>query len=196
MVTKAEVRAVALGKLALPPIGVLWDIGAGSGSVAVEAAFLCPGLTVFAVEERHDDVARITENAARAGSDLRVVHGSAPGACEGLPDPDRVFVGGGGLDVLDAALARLRPEGRIVATFAALDRASGAADRLGNLTQISVGRGRTLPDGSWRLAAENPVFVAWGPDDHDDHEQAADSVDSANSANTEPLFGLTSEGPP
>ena len=190
MVTKAEVRAVALGKLALPPTGVLWDVGAGSGSVAVEAASLCPGLTVFAVEERHDDAARITENAARFGADLRVVHGRAPEACEGLPDPDRVFVGGGGLDVLDAALARLRVDGRIVATFAALDRASGAADRLGNLTQISVGRGRTLPDGSWRLAAENPVFVAWGPDDH---EQAAPGDDPAN---TGPPPGVTTGGPP
>jgi precorrin-6Y C5,15-methyltransferase (decarboxylating) len=132
--------------------------------VAVEAASLCPGLVVFAVEARADDVARIAENAARWGADLRIVHGRAPEVCEGLPDPDRVFVGGGGLDVLDAALARLRPGGRMVATFAALDRATGAAGRLGNLTQLSLARGQTLPDGSWRLAAENPVFVAWGPD--------------------------------
>lgn len=163
MVTKAEVRAVALGKLALPPTGVLWDVGAGSGSVAVEAASLCPGLVVFAVEQRHEDAVRISENASRHGVEVRVVHGHAPQACEGLPDPDRVFVGGGGLDVLDVATARLRPTGRIVATFAALDRATGAADRLGNLVQLGVGRGRTLPDGSWRLSAENPVFVAWGP---------------------------------
>jgi precorrin-6Y C5,15-methyltransferase (decarboxylating) len=163
MVTKFEVRAVALGKLALPPAGILWDVGAGSGSVAVEAVSLCPGLTVFAVEERVDDAARITQNAARFGADVRVVHGRAPEACDGLPDPDRVFVGGGGLDVLDAALARLRPGGRVVATFTALDRASAAADRLGSLVQISASRGRTLPDGGWRLAAENPVFVAWGP---------------------------------
>jgi precorrin-6Y C5,15-methyltransferase (decarboxylating) len=171
MVTKFEVRAVALGKLSLPPIGVLWDLGAGSGSVAVEAAALCPGLTVFAVEQRDDDAARITENAARFGADVRVVHGRAPEACHGLPDPDRVFVGGGGLDLLDAALARLRPGGRVVATFAALDRAAGAADRLGNLVQISASRGRTLPDGSWRLDAENPVFVAWGPDESPDESE-------------------------
>jgi precorrin-6Y C5,15-methyltransferase (decarboxylating) len=164
MITKAEVRAVALGKLALPPTGVLWDVGAGSGSVAIECASLSPGLVVFAIEERDDDVARISENASRFGVGITTVHGHVPEACEGLPDPDRVFVGGGGLDALDVALTRLRPGGGIVATFAALDRAAEAAGRLGNLVQVGVSRAKTLPDGGIRLAAENPVFVAWGPD--------------------------------
>ena len=164
MITKSEVRAVALGKLALPPTGVLWDVGAGSGSVAVECASLSPGLVVFAIEERSDDIARISENASRFGVGVTAVHGHVPEACEGLPDPDRVFVGGGGLAALDMALARLRPRGCIVATFAALDRAAEAADRLGNLVQVGVSRAKTLPDGGVRLAAENPVFVAWGPE--------------------------------
>jgi precorrin-6Y C5,15-methyltransferase (decarboxylating) len=164
MITKSEVRAVALGKLALPPTGVLWDVGAGSGSVAVECASLSPGLVVFAIEERSDDIARISENASRFGVGVTAVHGHVPEACEGLPDPDRVFVGGGGLAALDVALARLRPRGCIVATFAALDRAAEAADRLGNLVQVGVSRAKTLPDGGVRLAAENPVFVAWGPE--------------------------------
>jgi precorrin-6Y C5,15-methyltransferase (decarboxylating) len=164
MITKAEVRAVALGKLALPPTGVLWDVGAGSGSVAVECASLSPGLVIFAIEERDDDIARISENASRFGVGITTVHGHVPEACEGLPDPDRVFVGGGGLAALDLALARLRPGGGIVATFAAVDRAAEAAERLGNLVQVNVSRAKTLPDGGVRLAAENPVFVAWGPE--------------------------------
>ena len=163
MITKSEVRAVALGKLAVPPSGVLWDVGAGSGSVAIECASLSPGLVVFAIEEHSDDIARISENASRFGVGVTAVHGHVPEVCEGLPDPDRIFVGGGGLGALDLALARLRPNGRIVATFAALDRAAEAADRLGNIVQVGVSRGRALPDGSIRLAAENPVFVAWGP---------------------------------
>ena len=165
MITKSEVRAVALGKLALPPSGVLWDVGAGSGSVAVECASLSPGLVVFAIEERSDDAARISENASRFGVGVTAVHGHAPEACDGLPDPDRVFVGGGGLAALDLALARLRPNGCIVATFAALDRAAGAADRLGNMVQVGVSRAKALPDSGIRLAAENPVFIAWGPGD-------------------------------
>jgi precorrin-6Y C5,15-methyltransferase (decarboxylating) len=164
MITKAEVRAVALSKLALPEGGgVLWDVGAGSGSVAVECARAAPGLSVYAVEQHVEDVRRIEENASRLGGAVQVVHGVAPVCLASLPDPDRVFVGGGGLDVLDAVLARLRVGGRVVATFAALDRAAAAADRLGSLVQVGASRGARLPDGGWRLAAENPVFVAWGP---------------------------------
>ena len=158
MITKAEVRAVVLSKLQLPAAGVLWDVGAGSGSVALECADVVPTLDVYAVDR---DASELDGNTG--GSKVRVVRGEAPAALAGLPDPDRVFVGGGGLDVLDAVLARLRSGGRIVATFAAVDRAAAAADRLGHLTQVSIARGSRLPDGSFRLAAENPVFVAWGP---------------------------------
>ena len=162
MITKAEVRAVALGKLGLPPAGVLWDVGAGSGSVAVECARLSPGLRVIAVDR---DVARVRANGATHGVRVEAVEGEAPAVLHGLPDPDRAFVGGGGLDVLDAVLARVVPGGRVVATFAALDRAAAAAQRLGHLVQVGVSRGAVLPDGGIRLAAENPVFVAWGPDE-------------------------------
>jgi precorrin-6Y C5,15-methyltransferase (decarboxylating) len=167
LITKAEVRAVALGKLALPAAGVLWDVGAGSGSVAAESARLAPGLRVIAIERRPDDARRIRANLA--GTAATVVEGEAPAVLAGLPDPDRVFVGGGGLAVLDAVLARLRPGGRVVATFAALDRAVAAAARLGQLVQVAVSRGVPIGGGdgelSLRLAADNPVFVCWGPEE-------------------------------
>jgi precorrin-6B C5,15-methyltransferase / cobalt-precorrin-6B C5,C15-methyltransferase len=163
LVTKAEVRAVALGKLALPSMGVVWDVGAGSGSVAIEVAALAPGLRVVAIERREDDAARITANAREHRVAIEVVHGEAPDALASLPDPDRVFVGGGGTTVLDATLARLRAGGRVVATFAALDRAVAAFERLGNLAEVSVARGKPLAGGV-RLEAENPVFVVWGPE--------------------------------
>jgi len=89
MITKAEVRAVALGKLALPGDGVLWDVGAGSGSVAIEAARLAPGLDVYAVDR---DVTQLNANAS--APKLRVVDGDAPAALNALPDPDRAFLGG------------------------------------------------------------------------------------------------------
>lgn len=168
MVTKAEVRAVALGKLALPPVGVLWDVGAGSGSVAVECARLAPGLRVFAVERNPDDVARIRANERAAGvggaSIVTVVEGTAPEALAHLPTPDRVFMGGGGIAVLDAVLGHLAPEGVVVATFATLSTAAAAAERLGNIVQVQVSRGVPIGgSGGLRLAAENPVFVCWGP---------------------------------
>ena len=163
LVTKAEVRAVVLGKLALPPAGVVWDVGAGSGSVAIEIAALAPGVRVMAVERGGEDVRRIEANASAHGVTVDVVHGEAPCALDALPEPDRAFVGGGGIAVLDAVLARLRPDGRVVATFAALDRAAAAYQRLGNLAEVSIARGRPLAGGV-RLQAENPVFVVWGPE--------------------------------
>jgi precorrin-6Y C5,15-methyltransferase (decarboxylating) len=163
MITKAEVRSVVLGKLALPATGVLWDVGAGSGSVAIESSLARPGLTVLAVEESADAAAQISANVAALGAGVHVVPGHAPEVLEGLPAPDRAFVGGGGAPALRAVVDRLRPGGRVVATFAALDRAAAAAELLGNLVQIAVAQGERFPDGGWHLAARNPVFVAWGP---------------------------------
>ena len=93
--------------------------------------------------------------------------GEAPEVLRSLADPHRAFVGGGGTDVLDAVLARLRPGGTVVATYAALDRAVAGWERLGNLVQVNVARGEHIGGGGTnavRLAGENPVFVCWGPE--------------------------------
>lgn len=169
-VAHAEVRSIVLGKLALPTAGVLWDLGAETGSIAIESSLLRPRLTVLAVEESPEDAARASANALALGAGAHVVTGRVPEALGGLPSPDRVVVGSGDMDVLDAVLERLRPGGRVVATFAAMDRAAAAADRLGNLVQIGVGRGERLPGGGWQLSACNPVFVVWGPGGAD-HEE-------------------------
>jgi precorrin-3B C17-methyltransferase/precorrin-6y C5,15-methyltransferase (decarboxylating) CbiE subunit/precorrin-6Y C5,15-methyltransferase (decarboxylating) CbiT subunit len=162
MITKPEVRAAVLGRLDLPDRGVLWDLGAGSGSVAIEAALASPGLRVIAVERRPDDVARLHANAEAFGALVDIVEAEALEVLAGLPKPDRVFVGGGGLDVLDAARSHLGRDGVMVATFAAADRAIEAYRRLGHLVQVTVDRADDLPDGGVRFVAENPVFVAWG----------------------------------
>jgi len=161
MITKAEVRAVALSKLALAGRGVLWDVGAGSGSVAVEAVTLAPGLRAYAIERETADAANIAVNATAAGVVVDVVVGTAPAALAPLPDPDRVFVGGGGLDVVQACWERLRPGGRLVATFVLLDRAVAAFHLLGSMVQVHVDRCVPLGSGV-RLEPLNPVFVCWG----------------------------------
>ena len=163
MITKPEVRAVVLGKLALPPTGVVWDVGAGSGSVAVECARLAPGLRVVAVERDPDQAGRVRANATAHGVTVEVVEGVAPAVLAGLPDPDRIFVGGGGPGVVDAALARLGPGGTLVATFAVVDSALAAAARLGSMVQVSVSRAVPTGSAGMRLRADNPVFVCWGP---------------------------------
>lgn len=162
MVTKPEVRAAVLSRLALCPAGVLWDIGAGSGSVGIEAARIFPGLTVVAFDRDADACATVSSNAALHGVSVEVVCGEVPAVLPSGANPHSVFVGGGGVDVLSCVVERVGPVSRIVATFAALDRAVEAHRMLGNLVEVSVSRAATLPDGGVRLSAENPVFVAWG----------------------------------
>ena len=161
MITKSEIRAVVLAKLALPNRGVLWDVGAGSGSIGIEAATVAPGLRIVAVERNATDAARIGENAAAAGVGVEVVVGEAPGALVPLPDPHRVFVGGGGIEAVRAGWERLSPDGVLVATFVLLNRALEARNLLGDLVQIQVNRAVPI-GGGVRLESLNPVFVCWG----------------------------------
>jgi precorrin-6B C5,15-methyltransferase / cobalt-precorrin-6B C5,C15-methyltransferase len=164
MVTKAEVRALALARLAPRPGELVWDVGAGSGSVAVECARL--GAAALAVERRPDDAARITANAAAFRVDVRVVEGAAPAALAGLPAPDAVFVGGGGPEVV-AAVAATGPS-RVVVALAALDRIAPARTALQEAgyrvegAQLAASRLADLPDGTVRLAATNPITLVWG----------------------------------
>lgn len=162
MITKWEVRAVALARLR-PTLGMLvWDVGAGSGSVGIECA--AHHAAVIAVERDPEACALIRRNAGE--NDVRVVEASAPGAFADLPDPDAVFVGGGGLDALNGVLDR-RPE-TVVATYAAVDRAAWARRLLGDAgyavegVQLAASRFAGLPGGSFRLDAQNPVFLLAG----------------------------------
>ncbi|GAA1501970.1 hypothetical protein GCM10009802_58940 [Streptomyces synnematoformans] len=167
LVTKYEVRALALARLA-PRLGdLVWDVGAGSGSVAVECARF--GAAVVAVERDAAGVARVRANAAAHGVDVQAVHGTAPATLAGLPDPDAVFVGGGGGDVAEVVAAcAARARRAVVVTLAAVDRVPGVRAALadagfgvdGVLLQSS--RLAPLPGEVTRLAATNPVFVLWG----------------------------------
>ncbi|MGW5327791.1 precorrin-6y C5,15-methyltransferase (decarboxylating) subunit CbiE [Streptomyces sp. NPDC004014] len=167
MITKFEVRALALARLG-PRLGdLVWDVGAGSGSVAVECARL--GAAAVAVERTADGAGRIRANAAAHGVDVEVVHGAAPDALDGLDDPDAVFVGGGGSELPDIVGACARRARRtVVVALAALDRVPAARAALtdaglrcdGVLLQSS--RLAPLPGEVTRLAAANPVFLLWG----------------------------------
>jgi len=163
VITKAEVRALALARLAPGPGMLVWDVGAGSGSVAVECARF--GAAVIAVERDAPRCGRIRANAVRHAVDVRILPGEAPGALDGLPDPDAVFVGGGGLTVIEAVAAR--HPARIVVALAAVERAGPAHAALraagyavdGALVQAA--RLAPLPGDVHRLAAVNPVFLVW-----------------------------------
>lgn len=171
LMTKREVRIQLLADLELPLDGVLWDIGAGVGSIGLEALRLRPALQGWFVEQRGGGAALITANAERLGVvPAGVVEGRAPQALEALPDPDRVLLGGGGREraaVLGAVLERLRPGGVVViplATVEALAELRPLLERAG--CAVAVGqhqawRGAPLADGT-RLAPLNPVLVVRG----------------------------------
>ncbi|MFM8633671.1 MAG: precorrin-6y C5,15-methyltransferase (decarboxylating) subunit CbiE [Planctomycetia bacterium] len=118
LITPAEIRSLALAELGLRPASVVWDVGAGSGSVGLEAARIAREGTVHAIEMDPDDHQLILENAKRFGvTNLRAVLGSAPEAWAGLPDPDAIYVGGSGRHVamlVEEAWKRLKPGGRLV----------------------------------------------------------------------------------
>ncbi len=164
MITKSEVRALVLARLGPGPGRTIWDVGAGSGSVAVECARF--GAWAIAVESDEDQCGRIRRNAAAHGVLLQVVAGRAPDVLAGLPGPDAVFAGGGDDDVLAAAVKAGQP-GRVVVTLVSVDRVRGVCEMLAgsgyevNGTQLQAARLTGLPGGSLRLAAANPVFVIW-----------------------------------
>jgi precorrin-6Y C5,15-methyltransferase (decarboxylating) len=164
--TKRELRALALAALAPVPGQLLWDVGAGSGSVGIEWMRVHPASRAIAIEPRADRRDRIARNANALGvPGLSVVAGSAPQALAGLPAPDAVFVGGGVTadGVLQACLDALGPGGRLVANAVTLEGEAVLADwrrRLGGtLTRIGVERADELGTlTTWRPAL--PV-VQW-----------------------------------
>lgn len=168
LVTRREVRAAALGQLALTGNTRVWDIGAGSGSLALEAARLCPDGWVWAVEKNSAAFARILENRRRLGVvNLSVTHAKAPAGMEAWPDPNAVFIGGscGNLaELIRLALHRLPTGGRLVLNFVTLENLAVAMTALNSLgapweaTQIHAPRTRPIK-GMSRLEGAAPVWI-------------------------------------
>ena len=171
-ITKREVRAVTLYSLGLCSTSTVWDIGAGTGSVSVEAGLISHCGTVYAIERDEESLPLLRNNLDRWGcGNVHVVLGEAPGALTRLPDPDAVFVGGSGgnlAGILDVVGRRLAPKGRIVANLAALERTNEVYRKLkdmgfgADVVMVNAARGKELPDGSLRLESLNPVFVVTG----------------------------------
>ena len=165
MITHAEVRAVALSKLRIGP-GVLWDLGAGSGSVGIEAAGLCPGVTVYAVERNGNRCTQIKNNIRCAGvNTVQVVQGDTQEVIKDLPPPRSIFAGGGGQDIAKIvvnAFAALRHGGRLVVAAVLLDTKARLNHLLGQhlveVIEIEVRRSAPVA-GSVMLKPENPVTL-------------------------------------
>jgi precorrin-6Y C5,15-methyltransferase (decarboxylating) len=179
-ITKAEVRAQVVARLAPSPGSLVWDLGAGSGSVGIECARF--GAAVVAVEQDAESCSRISANASAHGVEIAVVCGRAPEVLSALPRPDAVFVGGGGVEVVRAALD-FAPR-RLVVALAAVERVGevvallrsdakrevdGVLLQASRLTALPGAARNPATSGSesgtrsaHRFAAQNPVFVLWG----------------------------------
>ena len=175
LITKSEVRAVSLYSLRLKRDSVIWDIGAGTGSVALEAAWIASQGRVFAIERDSESLSLLRQNVNSLGAgNVQVVEGEAPQVLESLEDPDAVFIGGTGgqlQEIVSLVGERLAPGGVVVANIIALDRANEAHKLMNdmglliNMTMVSASRGKALPDGSTRFEALNPVFIISGQKD-------------------------------
>jgi precorrin-6Y C5,15-methyltransferase (decarboxylating) len=168
LITKNEVRAATLHQLQLPLSGVLWDVGAGSGSLSIEAARTNPHLTVYAIEHKEEELENIKNNIVKFGCyNIVPIFGRAPEALIGLPAPDRIFIGGssGSLsEIVALAAGRLHPEGRLVIN-GVIDKTVQAAPELMRLHGFTVGSSvikvtRTEPDG--RVLDFNPITIMTG----------------------------------
>jgi precorrin-6Y C5,15-methyltransferase (decarboxylating) len=166
--TKREVRAVTLANLELSQDTVLWDIGSGTGSVAIEAARLANRGHVYAIECDPGALAALDSNCQRLqAANVAIIAGRAPQVLHKLPDPGAIFVGGSGgalLPILEVAMQRLRTGGALVVNLASFEHLAEAADYIRKAnwslecTMVNIARTRRILDVT-RFAALNPVFI-------------------------------------
>ena len=168
LITKREVRAVSLARMQLRSDSIVWDIGAGSGSVGVEAAQLCPQGYVYAIEKNAGDCENALANRNTFGlHNYSLLNAKAPEGLENWPDPDAVFIGGSGGELtalITLILQRLKLGGWLVMNFVTFENISAAIETLKlsdaewDVTQMQCSRSKPILD-MQRLAAENPVWI-------------------------------------
>lgn len=169
LITKSEIRILSIAKMRLFPEAVVWDIGAGSGSVSIESAQIAGRGKVYAIEKNEEDIENVRENIDRFGAmNVVPVHGKAPEALALIPDdPDSVFVGGSAgrmQDILDAIFRRLKPDGRAVLNLATVENLAETLQALKKLElayelmQVQISRGSPILEMT-RFEALNPVTI-------------------------------------
>lgn len=171
LLTPSEVRCIALAELDLSPTSIVWDVGAGSGSLAIEAAAIASKGKVYAIEMDAEDYGLMIENAKMFDvPSLIPVHGQAPQAWKDLPDPDAIFVGGSGRmvpDLVGEAVLRLQPQGSIVVNVSSPDNLVAVQAKLDqanlrtDVRMINIARGQYQMD-RVRFDALNPTFLVLG----------------------------------
>lgn len=169
LITKQEVRAVSLAKLQLKHNSIVWDIGAGSGSIGLEAAHLCPKGRVYAIEKNTADFEIVLQNLAKSSlSNYHVEQGKAPDGLDAWENPDAIFIGGSGgnlSSLIELCLSRLNIGGTLVMNFVTIENLNVAIETLKqfkklewHFIQMQISRSKPILN-MQRLQAENPVFI-------------------------------------
>lgn len=168
LITKKEIRIAILGELSLQPQQTIWDIGAGTGSVSIEIARLCPKSQIFAIEKTSMGATLITQNSQRFQTlNITVVQGKAPESLSQLPSPERIFIGGSGgnlIDILNICQQKLLLSGKIVMAFATIEHSYQAINWLSennweyHLLQLQISRSVPV-NHLTRFTPLNPVTI-------------------------------------
>lgn len=168
LITKCEVRAVSLARMQLKANSTIWDIGAGSGSVGLEAAQIARNGFVYAIEKNREDFNIASENSRALNiHNYHLIHSKAPDGIENWPDPDAVFIGGSGgelAELIGTVLKRLKAGGWLVMNFVTFENLHAATSLLKqqaapfDIVQLQASRSRPILN-MQRLAAENPVWI-------------------------------------
>jgi len=172
LITKAEVRVISISKMKINSHDVIWDIGAGSGSVSIEAALIARSGTVYAIERNLEDIDNIKKNINKFGvKNVKVIHGVAPDCLDEIKDhPDSVFIGGSSgnmKEIIVRCAKRLKPYGKIVINAVTIESLYEATEGLKecnfnyDITLLNVARSKDII-GLTRLEALNPIFVISG----------------------------------
>ncbi|MEG2810419.1 MAG: precorrin-6Y C5,15-methyltransferase (decarboxylating) subunit CbiT, partial [Akkermansia sp.] len=167
LITGEEIRAVILSKLALPAWGTLWDIGAGSGALGLEAAGLRPNLQVYGLEKNESRLAMIEGNKARMARINYTLHqGTAPDDLDILPPPDRIFIGGGGADlqrILNECYDKLASGGRMVVSSVTIESLqilySWHPERRASFLELTVAKEQSLAGKYHHLQLQNRISL-------------------------------------
>ncbi|MCK8826471.1 precorrin-6Y C5,15-methyltransferase (decarboxylating) subunit CbiT [Natroniella acetigena] len=169
--TKEEIRAVTISKLRLKDDTVMYDIGAGTGSISIEAALVAQKGQIYAIEREEEGMELISQNMKQFGADnIELIHGEAPEALTDLPPVDRVLIGGSGgnLDqILEVVTDRLTPKGRVVVNAVTMNTLTAAYQKLEELDYqldiCNLAVTRTREVGSYQMFnGLNPVYIISG----------------------------------
>jgi precorrin-6Y C5,15-methyltransferase (decarboxylating) len=171
LITKQEIRAISLSKMRLTETSILWDIGAGSGAVSIEASFIAKRGRVYAIEKNETDISVIEQNIRKFHAyNVEIVHCTAPEKLENLPVPSSVFIGGSGgkmTEIIEAASTKLKPGGRIVINIVAIENLAITVNTLKKhgflpeITLVNIARSTGITELT-RFEALNPIYIISG----------------------------------